>query len=352
MRDRLQALAEAARRDITVASEVSAVEALRVRYLGKKGELSAVLGGMGKLPPEERKALGEVANQVKAEIEKLLAEAAAARRGGRARGGAQGPQAGRDAARPRRGRPGSRHPVSRTLEEIVAHVRAARLRGGAWARRSSSTTSTSRRSTSPRITPRGTCRTPSTWTRRRSGTRRRRTAPCCCARTRRPVQVRHMLARKPPIRAIMPGRVYRRDSDITHTPDVPPGRRAAGGQERQLRRAEGHAGCVREGLLRLGDADALPPVASSPSPSPRPRWTSPAPRAAARAAVSASRPGGWRCSAAAWCTPTSSQPAGYDPSEVTGFAFGMGVERIAMLRYRIDDLRMMFENDARFLEQF
>lgn len=44
--------------------------------------------------------------------------------------------------------------------------------------------------------------------------------------------------------------------------------------------------------------------------------------------------------------------AGYDPNEVTGYAFGMGVERIAMLRYRIDDLRMMFENDARFLEQF
>jgi phenylalanyl-tRNA synthetase alpha chain len=44
--------------------------------------------------------------------------------------------------------------------------------------------------------------------------------------------------------------------------------------------------------------------------------------------------------------------AGYDPREVTGYAFGMGVERIAMLRYRIDDLRMMFENDARFLEQF
>ena len=72
MRDRLLALAESARREIGVASEVSAVEALRVRYLGKKGELSGVLGGMGKLPPEERKALGEVANQVKAEIEKLL----------------------------------------------------------------------------------------------------------------------------------------------------------------------------------------------------------------------------------------------------------------------------------------
>ena len=58
MRDRLQALADAARREISVASEPSAVEALRIRYLGKKGELSGVLGGMGKLPPDERRALG------------------------------------------------------------------------------------------------------------------------------------------------------------------------------------------------------------------------------------------------------------------------------------------------------
>ncbi|HEX8536470.1 MAG TPA: phenylalanine--tRNA ligase subunit alpha, partial [Cystobacter sp.] len=68
MRDRLQSLADAARREISVASEPTVVEALRIRYLGKKGELSGVLGGMGKLPPDERRALGEVANQVKAEI--------------------------------------------------------------------------------------------------------------------------------------------------------------------------------------------------------------------------------------------------------------------------------------------
>ena len=75
MRERLQALAETARAEIAGARDMGAVESLRVRYLGKKGELSGVLGGMGKLPPEERRALGEVANQVKAEIEKLLAEA-------------------------------------------------------------------------------------------------------------------------------------------------------------------------------------------------------------------------------------------------------------------------------------
>ncbi|MCI0571626.1 MAG: phenylalanine--tRNA ligase subunit alpha, partial [Myxococcaceae bacterium] len=75
MQEKLKALAEAARRDITVAGEPARVEELRVRFLGKKGELSQVLGSMGKLPPEERRSLGEVANRVKAEIESLLAAA-------------------------------------------------------------------------------------------------------------------------------------------------------------------------------------------------------------------------------------------------------------------------------------
>src|SRR5918997_2801628 len=118
MRDRLQALADAARREISVASELGAVEALRVRYLGKKGELSGVLGGMGKLPPEERRTLGEVANSVKAELEKLLAEAAQRAESAALEAQLKGP--GLDVTLPGRTvAPGSRHPVSRTMEEIV-----------------------------------------------------------------------------------------------------------------------------------------------------------------------------------------------------------------------------------------
>ena len=70
------------------------------------------------------------------------------------------------------------------------------------------------------------------------------------------------------------------------------------------------------------------------------------------AAAPARRPGGWRCSGRAWSTPGCSRTAGIDPKQNTGFAFGMGVERLAMLRYGIDDLRLYFENDLRFLEQF
>ena len=72
MQEHLKALAEAARSELSRVSSPETVEELRIKYLGKKGELSAILGGMGKLPPDERRALGEVANRVKADIEGWL----------------------------------------------------------------------------------------------------------------------------------------------------------------------------------------------------------------------------------------------------------------------------------------
>src|SRR6476659_1343251 len=75
MQERLESLASKAREEIGRAQEASGLETLRVRYLGKKGELSAVLGGMGKLAPDERRRVGEIANRVKAEVETLLDEA-------------------------------------------------------------------------------------------------------------------------------------------------------------------------------------------------------------------------------------------------------------------------------------
>ena len=66
----------------------------------------------------------------------------------------------------------------------------------------------------------------------------------------------------------------------------------------------------------------------------------------------ASAPAGWRSWAAAWCIPVVLRNGGYDPTRYTGFAFGMGPERITMLRHRIDDIRYFWANDLRFLEQF
>jgi phenylalanyl-tRNA synthetase alpha chain len=160
-----------------------------------------------------------------------------------------------------------------------------------------------------------------------------------------------MLAQKPPLRAVMPGRVYRRDSDLTHTP--------------MFHQVEGLL--VEKGVTFAelkGTLDAFVRAFFGTSTKTRFRpsffpFTEPSAEVDITCVMCAGK--GCRvCKTTGWLEvlgagmvhPNVFKSVGYDASEVTGFAFGMGVERIAMLRYRIDDLRMMFENDARFLEQF
>jgi phenylalanyl-tRNA synthetase alpha chain len=349
MRERLLALAEAARREISVASELPVVEALRVRYLGKKGELSGVLGGMGKLPPEERRALGEVANTVKAELEKLLADAVKRAEDAALEAQLKGP--GLDVTLPGRAAPpGRRHPVSRTMEDIVRtfsrlgfdvasgpeieldyfNFEALNLPKDHPARDMQDTFYVDDASL---------------------GHARKADSPVLLRTHTSPVQVRYMLNRKPPIRAVMPGRVYRRDSDLTHTP--------------MFHQVEGLLVDRDVTFAELkGSLDAFVKAffGSSTRTRFRPSFF-PFTEPSAEVDISCTSCGGKGCRVCkqtGWLEvlgsgmvhPNVFTSAGYDPNEVTGYAFGMGVERIAMLRYRIDDLRMMFENDARFLEQF
>lgn len=349
MRDRLQALAEAARQEIAQAADLPAVEALRVRYLGKKGELSGVLGGMGKLPPDERRALGEVANTVKAELEKLLSDAIQRAEDAALEARLQGP--GLDVTLPGRTvAPGSRHPVSRTMEDIVRtfsrlgfdvasgpeieldyfNFEALNLPKDHPARDMQDTFYVEESSL---------------------GHAKKADSSVLLRTHTSPVQVRYMLQRKPPIRAVMPGRVYRRDSDITHTP--------------MFHQVEGLLVDKDVTFAELkGSLDAFVKAffGSDTRTRFRPSFF-PFTEPSAEVDISCTSCGGKGCRVCkqtGWLEvlgsgmvhPNVFTSAGYDPGEVTGYAFGMGVERIAMLRYRIDDLRMMFENDARFLEQF
>ncbi|AGC45654.1 MULTISPECIES: phenylalanine--tRNA ligase subunit alpha [Myxococcus] len=349
MRDRLQALAEAARQEIAQAADLPAVEALRVRYLGKKGELSGVLGGMGKLPPDERRALGEVANTVKAELEKLLSDAIQRAEDAALEARLQGP--GLDVTLPGRTvAPGSRHPVSRTMEDIVRtfsrlgfdvasgpeieldyfNFEALNLPKDHPARDMQDTFYVEESSL---------------------GHAKKADSSVLLRTHTSPVQVRYMLQRKPPIRAVMPGRVYRRDSDITHTP--------------MFHQVEGLLVDKDVTFAELkGSLDAFVKAffGSDTRTRFRPSFF-PFTEPSAEVDISCTSCGGKGCRVCkqtGWLEvlgsgmvhPNVFTSAGYDPGEVTGYAFGMGVERIAMLRYRIDDLRMMFENDSRFLEQF
>ena len=162
----------------------------------------------------------------------------------------------------------------------------------------------------------------------------------------------HADASKPPIRIIAPGRTYRSDSDQTHTPMFHQVEGLVIDEETHLGPSEMGARGILQGLLRgARGEDALPRRATSPSPSPRWRSISAAPKSATRSA-SARATTGWRSSAAAWCIPTCSRMCGLDPERYQGFAFGMGIDRIAMLKYGMPDLRAFFDADLRWLKHY
>lgn len=172
-----------------------------------------------------------------------------------------------------------------------------------------------------------------------------------------PLQIRTMLSRKPPVAVIAPGKVYRRDSDLTHTPmfhQIEGLLADAKVSMADLR------GTLTAFVRQLFGADTR--VRFRPSFFP---FTEPS----AEVDISCMLCGGKGrvgndpcrvCKRTGWVEilgcgmidPNVFQAVGYDPEQVTGFAFGLGVERVAMLKYGIGDLRMFFENDVRFLEQF
>ncbi len=172
-----------------------------------------------------------------------------------------------------------------------------------------------------------------------------------------PLQIRTMKDRKPPVAAIAPGKVYRRDSDLTHTPMF---HQIEGFlADRQVSMAD-LRGTLTAFVRQLFGAGTE--VRFRPSFFP---FTEPS----AEVDISCVMCGGKGyvdgnpcrvCKRTGWVEilgcgmidPNVFKSVGYDPEEVTGFAFGLGVERVAMLKYGIGDLRMFFENDVRFLEQF
>jgi len=166
-----------------------------------------------------------------------------------------------------------------------------------------------------------------------------------------PVQIRTMEKMKPPVRILSPGRVYRPDSDVSHTP--------------MFHQIEGLMvdrgitfgdlkGTLTYFLRQIFGVDIL--LRFRPSFFP---FTEPSAEVDIRCVMCGGR--GCRvCGQSGWLEilgsgmvdPAVFENVGYDPEEVTGFAFGLGVERIAMLKYGISDIRLFFENDWRFLEQF
>lgn len=375
---------EGALEAIASARDEDALERVRVETLGKSGTVSALRRSIGKLAPELRKSFGEALNDALATVEDALLERG--RELARARREAElaGPRI--DVSLPGRPLPlGRRHPLSATLEDLVSilvrmgfrvargpeveldyyNFEALHFPKDHPARDMQDTFFVDER------TIEGGTHAPG------SVLLRTHTSP---------VQVRSMLEEKPPVRIIVPGRVYRCDSDPTHSPmfhqieglyvDRSVTFAELKGTLSELAKsifgsgvrtrfrpsffpftepsAEVDVSCVICGGTGRGPSEDLRLAAMSPDPL-RPDaslGTPPSPDGGGPACRVCKGTGWLEILGAGMVDPAVFENVGYDPENVTGFAFGMGVERIAMLRYGIDDLRLLFENDTRFLSQF
>lgn len=319
----------------------SELEALRVRYLGKKGALTAVLKQMGRLSPEERPVLGQLANQVRAALEeslercaKMLDEKALALRLG---------AEVVDVTIPGTSIPlGHRHPMSIILDEVkdtfvgmgfeIAEGPEVEYADYVFTKLNT-----------PEGHPARDWQDTFYLTEDSRVLLRTQTSP---------VQVRVMERRKPPIRIISPGRVYRKDEvDATHSPMFHQIEGLV--VDRGITMAD-LKGTLQAMVQRLYGADSV--VRFRPHHFP---FTEPS----CEVDVQCFECGGKGCRVckqegwiellgAGMVHPKVLEGCGIDSEVYSGFAFGIGVERLAMRRFSISDMRLFFENDVRFLRQF
>ena len=339
MKAQLEQIRRAAKEALASFDSAEQLEKARIQYLGKKGELTAILKTMGQLSPEERPVMGQMANEVRAAIEEKLAARGAALKAAMAEQKLKMETI--DVTLP--GKPvreGHRHPLNLVLDEIKEiflgmgfdvvsgpeveldyyNFEALNLPPDHPARDTQDTFY---------ITDKVLLRTQTS-----------------------PVQIRTMEQRKPPIRIIAPGRVYRSDAvDATHSPIFH--------QIEGLVVDEGITmsdlkGCLETVIKRLYGEDSV--VRFRPHHFP---FTEPS--AEVDVQCFACHGKGCRiCKGEGWIEilgcgmvhPKVLAGCGLDPEKYSGFAFGIGLERIVMRRFAVDDMRLFYENDTRFLEQF
>lgn len=319
------------------------LEQVKARYLGKSGRLTEILKGLGQLPPEERKSRGAAINRAKDTLEAALH----ARREaiGQAALEAQLATEALDVSLPGRGRGrGGLHPVSRTLERIEALFRSIGFTVADGPEIENDWYNFTALNT-PENHP----------ARSMHDTFYLQDAPGVLLRTHTsPVQIRHMqshtsqfghLETMPEIRVIAPGRVYRVDSDATHAPMFHQVEGLMIGETVSFANLKG---VIADFLRRFFESDDLK-VRFRPSFFP---FTEPSAEIDV-AFMSGANEGRWlEIAGCGMVHPNVLRYGGVDPERYTGFAFGMGPDRLTMLRYGIDDLRLFFDGNLRFLSQF
>jgi phenylalanyl-tRNA synthetase alpha chain len=356
MLERIEQLREEATRAISAAERTAQLEEVRIRYLGRRAELPNILRGVAELPPEQRGAVGKAANQVRQTLERAIAERGEALATHELEERLASDRV--DVTLPADPAPrlGGLHLITRTrreIEEVFLGLGYSVAEGPEVERAYFNFDALNTPVTHPSrlltdtfyVKPLGDLFDPDTLLLRVHTS---------------PMQVRAMQSQPPPIAIIVPGRVYRPDSDATHTPqfhqieglavdeDITLGdlqgtlltfARAIFGEERRVRlrphffpftepSVEVDVSCFNciDGVTAEGERCPL-------------------------------------CKGTAWIEILGAGMVdpnvlaavaehGYDPERHQGFAFGMGIERIAMLKHGVPDLRLLYDNDARFLEQF
>ena len=347
MKEQLEQIKAKALADLAAAADMPALDAVRVRVLGKKGELTAVLKQMGKLSAEERPVMGQMANAVRAKLEDALEKRRAALDAAALESKLEAEAV--DVTIP--GKPvemGHQHPMNRVLQEVkeifigmgYQIVDGPEIEEAAY-----NFTKLNIEEGHP--------------SRDRSDTCYFDDDDSVLLRTQTsPMQIRVMEQQKPPIRMLAPGRVFRKDeADATHSPMFH--------QIEGLVVDEGITmgdlkGALETLIKRLYGEDAV--VRFRPHHFP---FTEPSCEVdmqcfkchgtgeTAGQVCSTCHGEGWiELLGAGMVHPKVLEGCGIDPKKYSGFAFGIGLERMAMGRLRINDLRLIFDNDVRFLSQF
>ena len=335
----LDELEQEALQAVASAADAAALDQVRVHYLGKKGSLTQQLKQLGKLPVEQRPLAGQEINRIK----QMLGEAISARGETLQSAALDAQLAGEkiDVTLPGRGQwKGGLHPVTRTMrriEQLFLPLGFSVEEG-------------------PEIEDDyhnfGALNIPDHHPARAMHDTFYFDAQTLLRTHTSPVQVRVMEQREPPLRIIAPGRVYRCDSDLTHTPMF---HQVEGLLVDENASFVSLKGLIDEFLRAFFEQEDLA-IRFRPSYFP---FTEPSAEVDIQC-VMCSGDGCRVCSHTGWLEvlgcgmvhPNVFEQVGIDNERFTGFAFGMGVERLAMLRYGVNDLRLFFENDMNFLTQF
>lgn len=338
MQDQLEQMRQQAIAAIAAATSEETLQEIRVRYLGRKGELTGLMKGLGALAPEDRPKVGQLVNVVKDQLEAAIEQALTAAREAAT---AQRLATERiDVTLPgRRRRLGSKHPVTLVVEEVSEIFAGLGFSVAEGPEIEHDWYNFEALNFPPEHPARDM---QDTFFVENELLLRTHTSP---------VQIRTMLKQKPPVRIIAPGTVYRCDSDATHSP--------------MFHQIEG---LMVDTKVSFADLKGILTVFTNqlfgqktgvrlrPSFFP---FTEPSAEVDI-ACVICGGSGCRVCKQTGWLEilgagmvdPEVFRHVGYDPEAISGFAFGMGIERIAMLKYGISDMRLLFENDVRFLKQF